>query len=155
MEIGEKLMESSLLLKELRTKEEILEGFSVMKHLRTHLDEQSFLELVLEAKQKEGYQLVALYDHNKMVAITGFMPMITLYYGRFIWVCDLVTLPEERSKGYGEKLLTYVHQYAVENGYNIVSLSSGLQRVDAHRFYEEKMRYNKVSYVFLKKLPSH
>jgi GNAT superfamily N-acetyltransferase len=83
------------------------------------------------------------------------MPMITLYYGRFIWVCDLVTLPEERSKGYGEKLLTYVHQYAVENGYNIVSLSSGLQRVDAHRFYEEKMRYNKVSYVFLKKLPSH
>ncbi|TVZ86181.1 hypothetical protein FB379_105171 [Aeribacillus composti] len=69
-------MESSLLLKELRTKEEIFEGFSVMKHLRI----QSFLELVLEAKQKEGYQLVALYDHNKMVAITGFMPMITLYY---------------------------------------------------------------------------
>ncbi|AEH49256.1 GNAT family N-acetyltransferase [Parageobacillus thermoglucosidasius] len=143
---------STLLFKELRTKEEILAGFSVMKHLRTHLDENSYLELVLEAQQKEGYRLVALYDHGKMVAITGFMPMITLYNGRFIWVCDLVTAPSERSKGYGEKLLSYVHQWAEENGYGIVSLSSGLQRVDAHRFYEEKMQYDKVSYVFLKRL---
>ncbi|GCD84067.1 putative N-acetyltransferase YhdJ [Parageobacillus thermoglucosidasius] len=143
---------STLLFKELRTKEEILAGFSVMKHLRTHLDENSYLELVMEAQQKEGYRLVALYDHGKMVAITGFMPMITLYNGRFIWVCDLVTAPSERSKGYGEKLLSYVHQWAEENGYGIVSLSSGLQRVDAHRFYEEKMQYDKVSYVFLKRL---
>lgn len=129
---------SILLFKELQTKEEILTGFSVMKHLRTYLDENSYLELVLEAQQKEGYRLVALYDNGKMVAITGFMPMITLYNGRFIWVCDLVTEPSERSKGYGEKLLSYVHKWAKENGYNIVSLSSGLQRVDAHRFYEEK-----------------
>ncbi|AIE60342.1 GNAT family N-acetyltransferase [Bacillus methanolicus] len=143
---------SILLFKELQTKEEILTGFSVMKHLRTYLDENSYLELVLEAQQKEGYRLVALYDNGKMVAITGFMPMITLYNGRFIWVCDLVTEPSERSKGYGEKLLSYVHKWAKENGYNIVSLSSGLQRVDAHRFYEEKMQYDKVSYVFLKRL---
>lgn len=143
---------STLLFKELQTKEEILTGFSVMKHLRTYLDENSYLELVLEAQQKEGYRLVALYDNGKMVAITGFMPMITLYNGRFIWVCDLVTEPSERSKSYGEKLLSYVHKWAKENGYNIVSLSSGLQRVDAHRFYEEKMQYDKVSYVFLKRL---
>ncbi|OAT73737.1 GNAT family N-acetyltransferase [Parageobacillus thermoglucosidasius] len=142
----------TLLFKELRTKEEILAGFSVMKHLRTHLDENSYLELVLEAQQKEGYRLVALYDHGKMVAITGFMPMITLYNGRFVWVCDLVTAPSERSKGYGKKLLSYVHQWAKENGYSIISLSSGLQRVDTHRFYEEKMQYDKVSYVFLKRL---
>lgn len=142
----------TLLFKELRTKEEILAGFSVMKYLRTHLDENSYLELVLEAQQKEGYRLVALYDHGKMVAITGFMPMITLYNGRFVWVCDLVTAPSERSKGYGKKLLSYVHQWAKENGYSIISLSSGLQRVDAHRFYEEKMQYDKVSYVFLKRL---
>jgi len=49
-------------------------------------------------------------------------------------------------------LYSRVHQWAKENNYNIVSLSSGLQRVDAHRFYEEKMQYDKVSYVFLKRL---
>ncbi|TFB12835.1 GNAT family N-acetyltransferase, partial [Filobacillus milosensis] len=28
------------------------------------------------------------------------------------------------------------------------ALSSGLQRTDAHRFYEDRMDYDKVSYVF-------
>lgn len=145
-------MTENLMIKELKTNEEILAGYSVMRHLRTHLDEAAYLELVLEAQEKEGYHLVALYDNDKMVAITGFMPMITLYNGRFIWVCDLVTDPAVRSKGYGEKLLSYVHEWAKDNGYPIVSLSSGLQRVDAHRFYEDKMDYHKVSYVFLKRL---
>jgi hypothetical protein len=48
-------MEPALLIKELQTKQEILDAFPVMKHLRTHLDEHSYLELVNEARQKEGY----------------------------------------------------------------------------------------------------
>lgn len=145
-------MKSIISIKELQSKDEILSGYTIMKHLRSHLNESAYLELVLEAQQKEGYKLIALYDHERMVAVTGFKPMITLYYGHFIWVCDLVTEPNARSKGYGEMLLSYVHQWAEDLGYKKVSLSSGLQRLDAHRFYEEKMDYDKVSYVFLKEL---
>ncbi|MCD8510836.1 MAG: GNAT family N-acetyltransferase [Bacillus sp. (in: Bacteria)] len=140
------------IFKELTSEAEIRSGFQVMKYLRTHLTEQSYLDLVQEAQVKEDYRLVAMYDKTQMVAVTGFMPMITLYNGRFIWVCDLVTDPTVRSKGYGKILLNYVHDWAIENGYTTVSLSSGLQRLDAHRFYEEKMGYDKVSYVFLKRL---
>ncbi|MEK5392658.1 GNAT family N-acetyltransferase [Margalitia sp. FSL K6-0131] len=139
-------------IKELKNQQEWKDAFQVMKQLRTHLDEESFLQLVQEAVEKEGYKLAALYDYDKIVAVTGFMPMITLYNGKFIWVCDLVTDSENRSKGYGEALLSYVHRWAKENSYDIVSLSSNLQRIDAHRFYEEKMDYDKVSYVFLKRL---
>jgi len=142
----------NFLIKELKTEKEWMEAYPVMKQLRTHLDAEQFLELVKEAAQKEKYKMAALYDGGKIVAVTGFMPMITLYNGRFIWVCDLVTDSDNRSKGYGEALLNYVHNWAKENGYEIVSLSSGLQRIDAHRFYENKMEYDKVSYVFLKRL---
>ncbi|RSK25607.1 GNAT family N-acetyltransferase [Bacillus sp. HMF5848] len=141
-------------IKHLNTESDILLGYPVMKHLRTHLDEKSYLSLVKEAQQQESYQLVGVFDNSRLVAVTGFMPMVTLYNGKFIWVCDLVTDPDVRSKGYGEALLTYVHDWAQEQGYNKVSLSSGLQRTDAHRFYEEKMKYDRVSYVFLKKLGS-
>jgi GNAT superfamily N-acetyltransferase len=139
-------------IKVLKTEFEWKEAFPVMKQLRTHLNEEEFLQLVKEATGHEGYKMVALYDQEQMVAVTGFMPMITLYNGRSIWVCDLVTDSEHRSKGYGEVLLTYVHNWAKENGYERVSLSSGLQRTDAHRFYETKMDYDKVSYVFLKRV---
>lgn len=138
----------TLSIRELQSKNEILEAFPVMKELRTHLDANTYLDLVLEAQAKDQYKMLALYDAEKVVAVIGFKPMITLYYGRFIWVCDLVTDKNKRSKGYGEKLLTYVHEWAKENNYESVALSSGLQRKDAHRFYEEKMNYDKVSYVF-------
>ena len=119
-----------------------------MGQLRTHFDESSYLELVSEAQEKEGYKMFALFDGNNIVAVIGFQPMITLYYGRFIWVCDLVTDADKRSEGYCEKLLSYTHKWANEHKYESVALSSGLQRTDAHRFYENKMGYNKVSYVF-------
>ncbi len=136
----------------MRTKEQWLEAFQVMQELRQHLDEKTYLDLVEEAHQKDMYRLYALYDGDELVAVTGFKPMITLYYGRFVWVCDLVTSEEHRSKGYGEKLLTFVENWALENGYQTVALSSGVQKKQAHRFYKEKMAYDQVSFVFKKGL---
>ncbi|RLL44889.1 GNAT family N-acetyltransferase [Oceanobacillus piezotolerans] len=140
------------MIKELLTTKDILAAFPVMNQLRTHLDEESYIELVLEAREKEHYRMFALYAESKVVAVIGFQPMITLYYGRFIWICDLVTDSHERSKGYGEKLLNYVQDWADNHNFERVALSSGLQRQNAHRFYETKMKYDKVSYVFKKEL---
>lgn len=137
-----------LTVKELNSKDEILEAFPIMSQLRTHLDESTYLELVLEAKDIDRYKMVALMNDNEIVAVTGFKPMTTLYYGRFVWVCDLVTNKNYRSKGYGEKLLSWVNDWGRENDYESVALSSGLKRTDAHRFYTDKMDYDKVSYVF-------
>ncbi len=139
-------------INELQSRNEIIRAYPIMKQLRIHLDEGTYLELVCEAQEKDRYRLFALQTEGDIVAVVGFKPMITLYYGRFIWICDLVTDTTKRSSGYGEKLLTYVQEWAKENGYESVALSSGLQRTDAHRFYEDKMEYDKVSYVFKKSL---
>lgn len=140
------------IIRELSTERDWLEAYPVMKQLRTHLSQERFLVLTREATVSGGYKLAALYEDGKIKAVTGFMPMITLYNGKSIWVCDLVTDSSVRSKGYGEKLLNYVETWAKNNGYDNISLSSGLQRVDAHRFYEDKMDYVKKSYVYLKEL---
>ena len=142
----------AITMRELKSREEVTEAFFVMKQLRTHLDKEAYLDLVTDAQENDRYMMFALLDDCEIVAVTGFKPMITLYYGRFVWVCDLVTDSNKRSKGYGEQLLTYVHKWAKENKYETVALSSGLQRTDGHRFYEEKMNYEKVSYVFKKTL---
>ncbi|GGB57177.1 GNAT family N-acetyltransferase [Virgibacillus dakarensis] len=138
----------TLTIRELQTREEIIEAFPIMNQLRTHLDKHTYLDLVVDAQKNDNYKLVALFNDQKIVAVTGFKPMITLYYGRFVWVCDLVTDTSKRSNGYGEKLLSFVQEWAKEHHYTSVALSSGLQRKAAHRFYEKKMGYDKVSYVF-------
>jgi GNAT superfamily N-acetyltransferase len=135
---------------ELKTQNEVIKAFPVIKQLRPHLNESSFLELAVAAQLEDKYKMFALLEDGIVVAVIGFKPMITLSSGRYIWICDLVTDAKQRSKGYGEKLLNYVEEWGRENNYNSVSLSSGVQRMDAHRFYNEKLNYEKVSYVFKK-----
>lgn len=137
-------------IRELKTEADIREAFHVMKELRSHLGEETYVELVKEAIDVERYHLYGLFQKGEMVAVTGFKPMTTLYYGRFVWVCDFVTKASHRSQGYGEELLNFVERWAEEHGMESVALSSGLQREKAHQFYEMKMGYDRVSYVFRK-----
>lgn len=103
-------------IKELISDQERLLAFPVIKQLRTHLNEDEYMHLVKEAVKAEGYRQFGLFEENEIVAVIGFQPMITLYYGKFVWVCDLVTDSRKRSKGYGEKLLNFLHEYAKRKG---------------------------------------
>ncbi|WP_339149411.1 MULTISPECIES: GNAT family N-acetyltransferase [unclassified Sutcliffiella] len=139
------------MIKHFQTDEELLQGYPVLKELRPHLTEESFLE-INETMQREGYEVHALYEGEEVVAVTGIIILTNFYDGRHIYVYDLVTKGTSRSKGYGEMLLKYIEEMGKKRGCEKVTLSSGLVRVDAHRFYEEKMDYEKASYVFRKKL---
>ncbi len=139
------------MIKELTTEKEWLEAFPVMRELRTHLNEASYLDL-LDKMREDGYRLFGLYDHGEMAAVAGIALRTNFYYGNHVFVYDLVTQSTERSKGYGKELLSYIHRFAEVNGCAIVALESGLFRVDAHRFYEVKMGYERFCYSFKKVL---
>lgn len=136
---------------ELTTEEQWREAFPVMHELRTHLDKAAFVELVREMTP-QGYRLVALRDGGAIKALAGIAHLTNLYYGRHIWVYDLITTAGERSKGYGEALLRHVEQMARELDCDTIALASGLQRLDAHRFYEQRMGYARTAYTFQKSL---
>lgn len=135
----------------LTSEEEIASSFPLMHELRTELTHSKYLEL-LQEMTVQGYELWALNDGEDMKALAGIAFRTNLYYGRYLWVFDLVTKPSERSGGYGAALLKYIEELAIQRGCDVVALSSGLERIDAHRFYEEKMGYEKVSFVFKKEL---
>jgi GNAT superfamily N-acetyltransferase len=137
-------------IRQLTSEQEIRDAFPVMNQLRTHLSEDLFYELFLQM-QKEGYTLFANYNADKIVALAGFAMLTNLYDGKHVYLYDLITDHEERSKGYGEELLAFLEAFAVQNNCNCVALSSNVNRLDAHRFYEEKMHYEKPSYVFKKR----
>ncbi|MGI8775157.1 MAG: GNAT family N-acetyltransferase [Actinomycetota bacterium] len=122
-----------------------------MHELRTQLTPWQYLEL-LQEMTAQGYELWALNDGGDIKALAGIAFRTNLYFGRYLWVFDLVTKSSERSVGHGASLLSYIEELAVQRGCDVVALSSGLERIDAHRFYEAKMGYEKVSFVFKKEL---
>ena len=132
---------------------ELVRAFPIMKQLRTHLkNEQEFILRVREGERMENYMLFGAEANGVIVALCGVQAMTTLYYDSCLWVCDLVTDAARRREGIGRLLLSEVEQWAGRNGFAQIALSSGRQRIEAHRFYIENMRYDQTSFVFMKKL---
>jgi GNAT superfamily N-acetyltransferase len=138
-------------ISELTNTKQWLEAFPIMKQLRTDLTEETYIEL-LQDMSKDGYKLYAMSVEDEIVSLVGLSWRINFYNKRHIFIYDLVTDVSQRSFGYGEKMLKYIHDWANENGAEYVALESGLQRSDAHRFYEDKLNYDKWCYSFRKTL---
>jgi len=58
-----------------------------------------------------------------------------LFSGRILYVDDLSTDEQHRSKGYGKLLLDWLKAEAKAHGCEQLHLDSGVQRERAHRFY--------------------
>lgn len=115
-----------------------------MQQLRTHLEQDQYLDY-LNQMSANGYRLFGMTADDDLVALAGVDILTNLYYGRHWWVYDLVTDSDHRSMGFGEQLFDFLAEWAEDK----IALSSGLQREQAHRFYEEHIDMNRASYVFL------
>ncbi len=141
-------------IEELHTEAEFREAFPVLKELRPHLDEAQYWEL-LDVMRGRGYRMFAAREDGLIVAIVGIEIAANFHQGKHLWVYNLVALPCVRHKGYGSQLMTFVEQFAQEQGCNNVALWSGTFRTDAHHFYEDRMHYERLGYVFSKDMRCH
>ncbi|MEO0968743.1 MAG: GNAT family N-acetyltransferase [Cyanobacteria bacterium J06639_18] len=136
-------------IQEIKSHKEFQEAFGVMSELRQDLDRETYLGL-LPSMIQGGYRLFALRDTGVIVSLAGLAIITNFYYGRHVWVYDLVTTSKVRSKGYGRHLMEFIEEFARQENCKVVALSSGFERKDAHRFYEERMNYEKHAYAFKK-----
>lgn len=121
-----------------KTSDEIRRCFPVMRELRTHIAiEEEFLDRVAR-QQKEGYLLAFVESEGEIRAAAGYRFLESLFSGKNLYVDDLVTREQDRSRGYGGELLDWLINEAREHGCETLELDSGVQRFDAHRFYFSK-----------------
>ncbi|MCL1844329.1 MAG: GNAT family N-acetyltransferase [Defluviitaleaceae bacterium] len=140
-----------MIIREL-TPSDLREAYPLVRQLRPHLSEGEFIETATEMIS-QGYTPVALFDGagdgEKISAYAGYAELLNLYYGRHIWIYELVVDENERGKGLGKILLSHIEKIACEKKLNCIALSSGVQKESAHRFYA-KNEYEKVSFVYKK-----
>ena len=138
-------------IRELTTDAELRASYEIMRELRDHLDEDTYMARVTDMRSR-GYRLIAVEEGGGIVALAGVGAEANLYYGRYMWVYDLVTSGTARSRGHGLALMKHIEGLARQEGCDVLALSSGLQRTDAHRFYLDKVGMEKRSYTFVKEL---
>jgi GNAT superfamily N-acetyltransferase len=116
---------------------EIAACYPIMRELRPHITDESFVSRV-RTLEKSGYRLAYCQGPEGPVAVAGFRLGESLSWGRFLYVDDLVTLQNKRSRGFGAALLSWLTELAAREGCSQLHLDSGIQRKDAHRFYERE-----------------
>ena len=122
--------------------------WEVLSQLRVELEYDEFENLIYEMRVKE-YKMFGLFEGGELITYAGAFIQTNLYHKRHLFVDDLVTYQSVRSRGYGKAMLEYLSNYAKVGGCENIVLSSGLEKKDAHSFYE-KNGFKKKSYMFIK-----
>jgi GNAT superfamily N-acetyltransferase len=133
------------------THEEIRRCHPVMRQLRPNWGLDEFVSQVQLQIKEDSYKLAFLEEDGEVRAAAGFRLGNMLIRHKHMYVDDLVTDSRNRSRGYGRVLLGWLEQFARQNGCTRVDLDSGVQNVDAHRFYNRE-GFAKSSFHFVKKL---
>jgi GNAT superfamily N-acetyltransferase len=116
--------------------EQIRSCYAVMAELRPHVAADEFVIRVKRQHEIAGYEIAAIADEaGEVKAVAGFRISECLAWGKFLYVDDLVSKSDDRSKGFGGDLFDWVVDYAKQNDCDQFHLDSGVHRFAAHRFY--------------------
>ena len=102
-------------LVELADADTVRAAWPVVRQLRTHLTEDSFVAMV-GAMRAEGYRAIALLRDNTPCAYAGFRILTMLAHGRLLYVDDLVTDETARDTGAGRALIAWLVGEARRHG---------------------------------------
>ncbi|QUJ69795.1 GNAT family N-acetyltransferase (plasmid) [Photobacterium sp. GJ3] len=129
-------MEVSILEKtmQLETHPDIQGVLNVLLQLRPQYNSASLLAQITQ-QMAQGYQVIYVKSAEQVMGVAGFVVTEKLAWGKAIYVDDLVTDQQHRSKGVGECLLQWLKDYGRAQGCQQLHLDSGVQRFPAHRFY--------------------
>ncbi len=111
--------------------------YPLIKELREHLDEETFLKLFALAQSESAYQLLAAYEGSECLGLMGFRFLTDFVHGRHLYIDDLGVSEAHRSRGLGRQFLEKAKQIAAQNGCQRLRLCTGLQNEKAKTFYEK------------------
>ena len=132
---------------QLKTDDEYIEAFSVLKELDGSLEPSQFIS-AMHHELSNNVNLFAVVHSGKIVSVAATWILITGLLKKILWIHAFVTTKEHRSKGFGKQLLSGLNKIAKENGCSEI-------RVHAHRekaivFWTKYAGFKKFSQVFMK-----
>jgi GNAT superfamily N-acetyltransferase len=106
----------------------------VLRELRPHLTAET-LAVVYREGYRQGLRFTAAYEKDRCVGVSGWRLVANTSTIKKLYIDDLVTTENRRSRGVGRLLLAELTKRARAAGCQMVDLDSGIQRAGAHRFY--------------------
>lgn len=124
-------------LRELKTKEEMLENFEVILEMYPTMTLEEYSN-ELDVMLPHNYGQVAIFDGETCAGLTGFWIGSKLWCGKYMELDNVVVTSKYRRKGVGQKIFKHMEQKAIDLNCTMLALDSYTDNFDAHRFFYEQ-----------------
>lgn len=115
--------------------EELAFNYSVIKQLYdTDFTYEKYCSLLPDMISK-GYSQIALYDKEKLIAVSGYWVSTKLYTGKYLEIDNFIVDNAHQSKGIGKKLIAEIEKIALQNNAKAIVLDAFTTNFGAHKFY--------------------
>lgn len=135
---------------EIIPKKNILSIVPLLQQLNTKTPEEILKKRVLEMTT-QNYKCVGMYDHEKLIGISGLWMLTRHYIGKTIEPDHVVIDTHYRGKNLGKKLFDWIYTYAKEKGFEATELNAYTGNRKSHKFYLNE-GYEIYGYHFIKVL---
>ena len=128
-----------MIIRELRTKEDMLRCFHVLNELYPTLTIEAYSAELDEMLPNNRYFQVAVFEDAECIGLTGVWIGTKLWCGKYAEIDNLVVRAKHRSKGAGKIMIDYVKTIAEKEGCSMIALDSYTTNFKAHKlFYTEE-----------------
>jgi ribosomal protein S18 acetylase RimI-like enzyme len=111
-------------------------AFLVVKELRPLLSFSDYMSLYEDAKVRDGFKLVGLFNDNICLAVIGYRLLFDFVHGKHLYIDDLIVTSTARSQGFGRQLLDFAGREAKELDCKGLRLCVGVDNEAGKKFYE-------------------
>lgn len=105
-----------------------------IKQLNENTDD-AILEQRLQEIGTTNYQCAGVYDADKLIGISGIWVLVKFYNGKHIEPDNVIIHPDYRSKGVGELMMQWIHDYAKAEGCTVSELNCYVSNHKGVRFW--------------------
>jgi GNAT superfamily N-acetyltransferase len=105
----------------------------------------------LQEIKGSSYECVGVYSGARLIGISGIWILNKIYAGKHIEPDNVIIHPDFRSRGIGEILMNWLHEYGINNGCLTSELNSRVGNEDGNRFWKSQ-GYEIVGFHFIKRL---
>ena len=115
--------------------EELVSNFQIIKQLYdATFTLEKYCSLLPDMISK-GYTQIAIYEEEKLIAVSGYWLSTKLYTGKYLEIDNFIVDSAYQSKGIGKQLIAEIEKIAIKNEAKAIVLDAFTTNFGAHKFY--------------------
>lgn len=129
-------------IKEIQTREEILQTFEVLIQIYTEINKETYVEDILNMMQS-GYKMAAVFenentDNANCIGVVGVRIIRKLHHGKVIDIEDFMIDSQRRGIGVGEILMRWVEWQATNFGCANIVGTLETKRLESQKIFSRE-----------------